>query len=123
MGAITYLGGDENVLTLDETVLQGTGHTLTALRLVTVIAGTIELPVTVLDGLVDGIGSLLGVELPGSHTDDGHLLAGGVEGHVRDWHLCHRVDEISSSGSHKRFACCWSTDKRVSPFISYSLSE
>ena len=89
-----YLGGDENVLALDETVLDGTGHTVTALLLVTVVAGTVELSVTVLDGLVDGVGSLLGVELPGAHTDDGHLLAGGVESNVRGGNHCECVGVV-----------------------------
>ena len=80
--ARTYLGGNENLVTLHKTVLESPLETLSALRLVTVVAGTIELPVTVLDGLVDGVGGLLGVELPGTHTDDGHLLAGGVESDV-----------------------------------------
>ena len=78
----THLGSDVNILTLDETVLESPRKTVTALLLVTVVTGTVELPVTVLDGLVDGVGGLLGVELPGTHTDDGHLLAGGVESDV-----------------------------------------
>ena len=71
-----------NVLTLDETVLKSPCKTVSALLLVAVIASTVELPVTVLDGLVDGVGGLLGVELPGTHTDDGHLLTGGVKSNV-----------------------------------------
>lgn len=87
--AHAYLGGQEDLLALNETVLEGPGEAVTTLLLVSVVASTVELPVAVLDGLVDGVGSLLGVELPGAHTDDGHLLAGGVEGGVGSSdHVC-----------------------------------
>ena len=78
-----YLTGNKDLFTLDEAICEGFLKPVAALFLVSIIAGAIELPITVLNSLVYGVGGDLGIKLPGTHTDDGHLLTGWVKSYIR----------------------------------------
>lgn len=70
---VPELGNEEQLLTLDESVLDGTGNTLANLLLVAVVAGTVKESVSNLDGVVDSVGASVVVDLPETETNERHL--------------------------------------------------
>lgn len=70
---VPELGDKEEVLTLDKSVLDGTGDTLADLLLVAVVAGTVEESVSNLDGVVDSVGASVVVDLPETEANERHL--------------------------------------------------
>jgi len=87
---VPELGDNEELLTLDKTILDGTGNTLTSLDFVAVIcelldkvirwsliaehtAGAVEEPVSRLDSIVDGVGASGIIYLPEPETNQRHL--------------------------------------------------
>lgn len=73
---VPQLGDDEELLTLDDSFLDGAGNTLTGLLLVAVVAGSVKQTVTSFDGVVDSVGTSLVVDLPEAEADLWHLIAG-----------------------------------------------
>lgn len=71
---VPELGGDKELLSLHEALLNGAADTLTGLGAVGVVPGTIEVTVSKLDGVVDSLGTGLTGDLPDTESDDGHLL-------------------------------------------------
>lgn len=59
MEGVPQLGGDEDVLSLDQAILDGSSDTFAGLSLVLVVEGAVKQSVTVLDGSVDGVGGLV----------------------------------------------------------------
>jgi len=92
---VPELGSDENFLTLDDTISNGTADTFTALLLVAVILGTVNESVTSLDGVVDGVSTGGVRDLPGTETNKRHFLASRLESDSRDVrHCCCVKDEL-----------------------------
>lgn len=78
MERVPELGNKEELLTLDKSVLDGTGDTLADLLLVAVVAGTVEESVSNLDGVVDSVGASVVVDLPETETNERHLCRRSV---------------------------------------------
>lgn len=119
---VPQLRGDEEVLTLDDTLLDGAADTLTGLFAVGVVVGTVDLTVAELDGIVNGLSSLVDRNLPDSESDKGHFLRGwqrGVSGDrstkPRKWPKAPFVDaltyiarvELDRCLSHIDCCCCF----------------
>lgn len=60
---VPELGNDEEILALDESLRDGALDALAALLLIAVVEGAVEKSVAGLDGVVDGLGWVLG-DLP-----------------------------------------------------------
>lgn len=76
---ITHLARDKDIFTLDETIVNSFLDTLADFNLVSIVACAIEMPIPKLYGFVDSRSTQVFVKLPGSHTDLGQFLAGGIE--------------------------------------------
>lgn len=50
-----HLGGDEEIFTLDEAILDSPGNTLTGLLLISIVARAVQEAVATLDRIVDGL--------------------------------------------------------------------
>jgi hypothetical protein len=88
MEGVPELGSDENVLTLDDAIGNGTADTFTAFLLVAVVLGTVNESVTSLNGVVDGVSTSGVRDFPGTETDKRHFLASGLKSDSRDVRHC-----------------------------------
>jgi hypothetical protein len=71
---VPELGSDEEVLSLDQALINGASNTLASLGAVGVVPSTIEVTVSELDGVVDGVGTGLAGNLPDTKADKRHVL-------------------------------------------------
>lgn len=123
--AVPQLGDNEELLTLDDALLDGTGDTLASLDLVAVVcdsvvsieniggggkgsqgerhtAGAVKETVTGLDGLVDLVGAGVVVDLPEAEAHEGHFVA-GAKLNGRSRHFGRRVSIQLSVVVHKQW--------------------
>lgn len=98
------LGDNEELLTLHETVLDGTCNSLTRFLLIAVITSTVEQSIASLDRIVDLVGTGVVVNLPQAKSDCWHLKS---LSHFRLPLLCSpthlfAIIELDSRSSHFR---------------------
>lgn len=71
---VPELGGDEEVFSLHQALVNGASDALASLGAVGVVPSTIEVTVSELDGVVDGLGTGLVGNLPDTEANNWHLL-------------------------------------------------
>ena len=71
------LGGDEEVSSSDNALIDGSLDTLANLNLIGVAGSRVKKTVASLDSIIGSIGSLVLGDLPEAETNHGHLVAGG----------------------------------------------
>lgn len=69
----------EKLLSLDNSLADGLVDTTANLDFVTIISGTIDQTVAVLDGSIDGVLSVLVSDLPAAKANEGHLVTSAVK--------------------------------------------
>lgn len=89
---VPQLGGDENVLALDVTGVDGVLDALADLVLVAVAVGSVDQPVPYLERIGDGVGDLTGTGLPGACVE-GRFR---VSKKSRFWSWPHRLEKQAS---------------------------
>lgn len=105
---VPQLGGDEELLTLDQAVGDGLADSLAGLGAVGVVPGSIELAVAELDGVVDGVGAGLAGDLPDAEADNRHVLEHRVSGGGRRQLAARGGGDLHSQRrASQREPTCW----------------
>lgn len=79
MLGVPELGGDEEILTLDDTLIDGSLDALTGFLFVAIYGSLINESVAQLDGIVNAIGAFVVIDLPASEANCWHFCT-GVQG-------------------------------------------